>query len=251
MMKSFTVTTWSSQLPAIRNKAGIAGERGFLEKIGLFGGTFNPIHRGHLRAAVEVRQKFQLDLVYFIPSSTPPHKAPDVLAGAADRLAMIRLAIADTPFFRISEVEISRGGPSFTIDTVRSCRLNFPENTDLYLILGMDAFLEIHTWKSYRDLLQSIPFIVMPRPTEEFNQSPRGWEMLCDYLSRQISDRYRFCEKKLRCDHPDCPCIYLADIGLTDVSSTHIRHCIRTGQPIDRLVPSDVNAYIKTKGLYV
>jgi len=222
-----------------------------LKRIGLFGGTFNPLHWGHLRAADEVRKKFPLDHIYFIPSATPPHKEPEVLAGADDRLAMIRLAIADYPLFRASDVEVSRPGPSFTIDTVRYYKSNLPEETDLYLIMGFDAFLEIHTWKSYLNLLKLISFIVMSRPCKEFIKGPRGWKILEDYLCRRISDRYRFFAERSCYDHPDNPSLYLMDIGLTDISSTRIRHAVKTGLPIDRQVPPVVDAYIKTKGLYV
>jgi len=222
-----------------------------LERIGLFGGTFNPIHLGHLRAADEVRKKFPLDRIYFIPSATPPHKEPDGLAEAADRLAMIRLAIADYPLFKVSDVEVSRPGLSFTIDTVRYYKSYLPEETDLYLIMGFDAFLEIHTWRSYLDLLALIPFIVMARPGKDFVQSPQGWKILEDYLFRRISDRYRFCEERSCYDRPDTPPIYQMDIELTDVSSTRIRHSIKTGLPIDRQVPPVVSEYIKTKGLYL
>lgn len=233
------------------HKTAPAGKRGFLERIGLFGGTFNPIHWGHLRAADEVLKRYPLDRIYFIPSATPPHKAPDVLAGAADRLEMIRLAIADYPLFRASDVEVSRPGPSFTIDTVHYYKSNFPEETDLYLIMGFDTFLEIHTWKSYHDLFKLISFIVMARPCKEFIQSPQGWKILEEYLYYRISDRYRFSAERSCYDHPDNPSLYLMDIGLMDISSTQIRHAVKTGLTIDRQLPPVVNEYIKTKGLYV
>ncbi|MDF1590246.1 MAG: nicotinate-nucleotide adenylyltransferase [Desulfobacterales bacterium] len=222
-----------------------------MKRIGLFGGTFNPLHIGHLLAADEVCKKFPLDHIYFIPSATPPHKEPEVLAGADDRLAMIRLAIADYPLFSASDVEVSRPGPSFTIDTVRYYKSNLPEEIDLYLIMGFDAFLELHTWKSYLNLLKLISFIVMSRPCKAFSQSPRGWKILEEYLSRQISDRYRFSPERSCYDHPDNPSLFLMDINLTDISSTRIRRSIKTGLPIDRQVPPVVDTYIKTKGLYV
>ena len=222
-----------------------------MKRIGLFGGTFNPLHMGHLRAADEVCKKFPLDNIYFIPSATPPHKEPDVLAGAADRLAMIRLAITDYPLFRASDVEVSRPGPSFTIDTVHYYKSNLSEETGLYLIMGFDAFLEIDTWKSYLNLLKLISFIVMARPCKEFIKSPQCWKILEDYLCRRISDRYRFSAERSCYDHPDNPSIYLMDIGLTDISSTQIRRCIKSGLPIDQQVPPVVDKYIKTKGLYV
>ena len=222
-----------------------------MERIGLFGGTFNPIHLGHLRAADEVRKKFPLDRIDFIPCATPPHKEPDGLAEAVDRLEMIRLAIADYPRFNVSDVEVSRPGPSFTIDTVRCYKSHLAVETDLYLIMGFDAFLEIHTWRSYLDLLTLISFIVMARPGKDFVQSPLGWKTLEDYLHRRISDRYRFSEERSCYDRPDTPPIYPMDIELTDISSTRIRYCVQTGLSIDRQVPPVVGEYIKTKGLYL
>lgn len=222
-----------------------------MKRIGLFGGTFNPIHRGHLRAADLVRKKFSLDPVCFIPSSMPPHKEPDFLAAAQDRLAMIRLAIADNPFFIASDVEITRGGPSFTIDTVRYYQSNSSKETRFFLIMGIDAFLEIHLWRSYLDLVGLIPLIVMTRPVNKPVNGLQGRGLVEDYLHAQISDRYRFSTQGLCFEHPYAPPIYLIDVGLMDLSSSQIRNCLKNGQTVDHLVPSDVEAYIKTKGLYL
>ena len=133
-------------------------------RIGLFGGTFNPIHRGHLWAASEVIKRFNLDQFFLIPAALPPHKTPGAVANADDRLEMIHLAIADLSGLTVSDVELNRPGPSYTIDTVRHFKNTLANDSRIYLIMGLDAFLEIDTWKSYTELLEQIAFIVMARP---------------------------------------------------------------------------------------
>jgi len=222
-----------------------------LERIGLFGGTFNPIHQGHLQTAEEVRARFPLDRIHVIPSAIPPHKVPDRLAGADDRLEMIRLSILDYPNFTASDVEITRPGPSYTIDTVRHCKSIASNDIDMYLILGFDAFLEIDTWKSYLDLLRLIPFIVMGRPDERFSNEPRGWEVLENYLRHRISVKYTFSASRSGYIHPENQPVYIMDINLIDISSTQIRNRIHAGAPIHSLVSKRVEDFITTRGLYL
>ncbi len=222
-----------------------------MERIGLFGGTFNPIHRGHLHAADEVGKKFPLDRIYLIPSALPPHKAPDNLAEAADRLKMIRLAIAGIPYLKISEVELSRSGPSYTIDTVTHYQTLFPNETELYLILGIDAFLEIDTWKSYLDLLLQISFIVMSRPHEQFQDGCADKTIFNDYLYRTISKEYEFFSSNSGYHHPENKPIFILDVDPLDISSTDIRNRVQQGRSIRPLVSKAVANFIKTKGLYL
>ena len=136
--------------------------------VGLFGGTFNPIHNGHLKAIEEVLKGFSLDKSYLIPSAIPPHKEQRNLVDAKDRMEMIRLAVATCPALMesvtVSDVELKRKGPSYTIDTVCHFKSILPKDSRLYLILGLDAFLEIDTWKSYTNLFMLTSFIVIPRP---------------------------------------------------------------------------------------
>lgn len=221
-----------------------------MERIGLFGGTFNPIHEGHLRAAEEVRKRFSLDNIYFIPAAVPPHKVPDALAETTDRLAMIRLAILEYPYFSASNIEVGRPGPSFTIDTVRYFKSTLPDETILYFISGLDAFLEIDTWKSYRDLLQAVPFIVMARPHEKFTKSALGWKVLEHFLNDRVSDQYSFSTPEQCYLHPLNQPVYIVDIKLMDISSTQIRNRIKKGRSLRPLVPETVADYIKSKGLY-
>jgi nicotinate-nucleotide adenylyltransferase len=222
-----------------------------LERIGLFGGTFNPIHRGHLHAADEVEKKFPLNRIYLIPSALPPHKRPDNLAEAADRLEMIRLAIAGIPYLKVSEVELSRSGPSYTIDTVTHYQTLFPSETELYLIMGIDAFLEIDTWKSFLDLLRQISFIIMSRPHEHSKNDYADKTIFTDYLYRTISKEYEFSSSNSCYHHPENRPIFMIDVDPLDISSTEIRNRIQQGRSIRPLVSKAVANFIKAKGLYL
>ena len=220
-------------------------------RIGLFGGTFNPVHRGHLRAAVEIRQGFALDEIYLIPAALPPHKVPVELAPAADRLEMLKLAIGTDAGMKVSNVELNRSGPSFTIDTVHHFKQTLPAETRLHLILGLDAFLEIDTWKSFSELLTQIPLIVINRPNEDSAVSGVPWKIMDDYIGSQISADYTFSASRsayLASQHQP---IYLLEIAALDISSTVVRRRIGKGLPIDDLVPQKVASYIRTKGLYL
>lgn len=220
-----------------------------MRKIGIFGGTFNPVHLGHLRAAIEVRQGFGLDAVYLVPSADPPHKSSENLAPAAERFAMVRQAIEEHPGLRASDIELKRSGPSFTIDTICAFRKNLPKSVWLYLIMGIDAFRDIATWKSYQDLLHLAPVIVIDRPgieplvsegrmaIEEMINSPE----LDGYECSQDNACYLHCEKQP---------IFVFNVTPLDISSTRIRELVGKGEPIDFLVPDSVKQHITDKGLY-
>lgn len=221
-----------------------------MQHYGLFGGTFNPIHRGHLHAADELRKTFPLDRIYLIPSALPPHKRTDNLAAAADRLEMIRLAVARRDYLRVSEVELSRTGPSYTIDTVRYYKTRANDEARWYLVMGLDAFLEIDTWKSYRELMEKIPFIVLSRPDKHEQTLRRDIEAIDNYLSESLEEVYVFSPVKSCFYHTTRPPVHLIDIRPLDISSTEIRARIKAGKPIESLVPEAVNHFIKAKGLY-
>lgn len=219
-----------------------------MKKIGIFGGTFNPIHLAHLRAALEVQMGFGLDAVFLIPSATPPHKDAGAVAEAADRLEMVQRAVEDVPQLRVSDIEIKRQGPSYTIDTICAFRKLLPEEVWLYLIIGLDAFLEIATWKSYQDLLRLVPLIVISRPgiagPQDLNRAiARLIEQneLAGYECAPENPCFRHCEKQP---------IFTFNVTAMDIASTRIRDMVRRGEPIDYLVPPAVNAYIKERGLY-
>jgi len=220
-------------------------------RIGLFGGTFNPIHYGHLRAAKEVCEGFDLQTLYFIPSALPPHKDTQDVASAADRLEMTRIAVSGDPEFIPSDVELKRPGLSYTIDTVKYFKKSLNIKTDLFLVMGIDAFLEIDTWKSYADLLQIIPFIVIARPDPKWQDASRQRQVLEEFLKRRISGGYNFSSSRLGFFHADKQPIFISKLSLLDISSSTIRELIKAGRSIQSFVPPKVESYIKSKGLYI
>jgi nicotinate-nucleotide adenylyltransferase len=222
-----------------------------IQRIGLFGGTFNPLHNGHLQVAGDVRNGFELDHVLLIPAAVPPHKEMETVVSADDRLAMIRLAIGEDPMFRVSDVELKRNGPSYTIDTVNYFKSSYPKNASLFFILGLDAFLEIESWKSFRALFDAISMIVMSRAGMGKIQ---GWcrpqvEME-KLLYLRISNRYRFDERRSAFLHPEKPPVFLFDVKPCAISSTTVRYRVKHGFSIKSWVPESVGCYIKSKGLY-
>ncbi len=218
-------------------------------RVGLFGGTFNPIHQGHLSIAKEIKDNFGLDEIIFIPSAVPPHKAPTGVADISDRYEMTSLAVTGYNGFSVSDVEVRRAGPSFTIDTVSHFRSILSPHTDLYFIAGIDAFLEIHTWQSYADLLEQMPFIVMARPGIWNKESAGPWDLLKDYLDSRISEGYTVSSGCYT--HEEKKPIFIFDTTLIDISSTEIRKYIKEGRPVASMIPEKVETFIKTKGLYL
>ena len=219
-------------------------------RIGLFGGTFNPIHRGHLWAASEVIKRFNLDRIFLIPAALPPHKTPGLVAKADDRLKMINLAIADYCGLTVSDVELNRPGPSYTIDTIRHFKHTLAKDARIYLIMGLDAFLEIHTWKSHQDLLEQIAFIVIARPAEDYPDARQGWRILETYLKSTLSADYQFNSEQACYRLDGKQPVHICDIQAMDISSTKIREKVKRKQSIENLVTPEVADYIRLKGLY-
>ena len=221
-----------------------------LSKIGILGGTFDPIHLGHLRAAVEIQEGFGLDAVYLIPAAVPPHKPRQDIAAPEDRLEMLRQATEDLPELRVSDIELKRQGPSYTIDTICAFREKLPPKVWVYLIMGIDAFLEINTWKSYEDLLHIVPSIVINRPAAEGRIQP-SLENAIETLMRSGELAGYECSLSTPCyTHCDKQPIFTFNVTPMEISSTRIRELVKKGQRIDYLVPPRVQAYIQAKGLY-
>ncbi len=218
-------------------------------RIGLFGGTFNPIHSGHLSVAGETREKFDLEKIIFIPSAVPPHKETLSVADIKDRYEMTRRAVSGQEHFTVSDVEAKRSGPSFTIDTVEHFMSTSPVDTELYFIMGIDAFLEIDTWKSYRDLFSLTPFIILARPGRWHNKEDAQWKAMGDYLDAKISNGYAL--SKSCYTHKNKQPIYIFDNNMIDISSTKIRELLKNGQDVRTMVPEKVDDLIKAKGLYI
>lgn len=212
-------------------------------KIGLFGGTFDPIHWGHLRSAEEVREAFSLDRLLFIPASNPPHKKRQPTTLPWDRREMVRLAIAKNPGFALSTVELSRPGKSYSIDTIRHFYQKQGRKDSLYFILGLDAFREIGSWKDFRDIFPLCHFIVTSRPGRGNSMSLAGMP---------VAARRLFCYDPRKKVYRHENGTYLFFFKLTDIaiSASEIRDRLREGKSIRYLVPLEVETYIKKRGLY-
>ena len=214
-----------------------------MKKIGLFGGTFNPIHLGHLRSAEEIGESFELDEVIFIPASYPPHKNKGEILPASLRSEMVRLAIVDNPRFALSEVELRRPGKSYSVETIGHFRQLFGENTQLYFILGLDAFLEINTWKDYAVLFGLCHFIVMTRPGFEKNFS-------AEHLPVEVEGDFCYDPRKGGYAHPSGFFIFPREITALDISSTKIRENFQKGLSVKYLLPPSVETFIHKNKLY-
>ena len=219
-------------------------------RAGLFGGTFNPIHKGHLMVTERVIQQFSLDRLYIIPCRVPPHKFPEYLAPTAQRVRMIQLALPTDARYRLSEIEIQRSGLSYTIDTVDHFSTRIISGSALFLIMGMDAFLEIHTWKSQRRLLETVQPVVVSRCVDGRMQTSDDVSRLGDYIRSRLSGDYDYLEAQTCWQQAGGNCIHLLPTTPVDISSSQIRQRIRAGKAITDLVPAAVNAYIEQKELY-
>jgi nicotinate-nucleotide adenylyltransferase len=217
-----------------------------LQKLGILGGTFNPIHTGHLTAAEEIRNRLKLERILFIPSYLPPHKIEDVVPSAVQRMEMVRLATTGNPFFEPSEIEIDRGGRSYTIDTVEALRKIFP-GAELFFITGLDSFLEIQTWHQWERLLTLCNFVVISRPGYHFVDLAKisFMESAAHELARL--DRGELPEAKVR---SVAITIFLEMIPLFDISSTDIRNRVKAGVSIKYLLPDEIETYIITNKIY-
>ncbi|HVM32105.1 MAG TPA: nicotinate-nucleotide adenylyltransferase [bacterium] len=207
-----------------------------MNSVALFGGTFNPIHYGHLALAEEVRTKFNLDKVVFVPSGTPPHKKQADLAEAKHRFLMTNLATVGNPCFEVSSFEIDKGGKSYSIDTVNHFREAYGDKVQLYFIVGADALLEIATWKNISELVKKCRFIVVPRP---------GYD-LTKILNYHFlgSETYAMASELLEN-------VLVGETAMLDISATAIRKRVAEWKSIKYLVPEPVEQYIHHQKLYV
>lgn len=211
-------------------------------RIGILGGTFNPVHLGHLRSAEEVRERQALDQILFIPSAMPPHKRGDGLVAAAHRLAMVKLAIAGNPSFRASTIEILRRGRSYSVDTLRLLRTRMP-NAEFAFIMGIDAFREITTWKDYATIFALCNVIVTSRPPIE-ETALRA--------ALPVAVRRQFCYRGLQfeLEHRTGNRVIFERITGLDISASAIRRRLSRGSSIRYLVPPSVERYIARHRLY-
>jgi len=217
-----------------------------LKRVGVFGGTFDPPHLGHLILAEEIREAFDLAEVYFMPCNEPPHKDREDLTDAKHRFAMVVAATLHNAAFVASPIEVNRPGKSFSIDTVRELGEIMDDDTEIVFVTGLDAFLEIETWEGYEQLLELCHVIVVSRPGHGFEDVAK----LPDSISERAVD--------LRGADPGSPQefpsdgrrIFLSDAVHIDISSTDVRERIAAGLSVRYKVPAEVERYIRSHGLY-
>lgn len=206
---------------------------------GILGGTFDPIHNGHLRAGLEILQMLQLDEVRFIPCHQSAFKE-ETIACAHDRLNMIFAAIESVPAFKVDDREIKHGGKSYTIDTLKALRQEHPD-TIFNLLLGSDAFINLDGWKHWEKLLDYCHIIIMLRPGKVFNPTMDVKRFFDIHQASDLSDL----RENLH------GFIYLQDITQLDISATAIRAQLQAGYSPEFLLPESVLKYILEKKLYV
>jgi len=187
-------------------------------KIGILGGTFNPIHIGHLILADELRQKLDLDKIFFIPVYLPPHKEEKDLVSALDRLKMVRMATRGNPYFEVKDIEIKRKGKSYSIDTLKALQNQYPAGYKFFFIVGSDALNYLGDWKDIGEMTKLAKFVVASRPNYPLKELPKG--------------------------------VLPVVIEAVDISGYRIRRRLKNNESVRYLLPKEVYNYIVKKGLY-
>lgn len=199
-----------------------------MKRVGILGGTFDPVHNGHLAIAEEALTGLRLDRVLFVPAGQPWMKSDRAIAPAEHRVAIVRLAIEGNPHFGLSLIEVERHGPTYTVDTLRELCAQYGTATDLYFIMGWDGLPEFPRWKEPSEIIRLAMLVAVPRP-----HSPKPDVASLERRVPGISKRVVFLEGPL-----------------VDISATDIRERLRKGQTLGGLVPEAVEAYVREKGLY-
>jgi nicotinate-nucleotide adenylyltransferase len=195
----------------------------------LFGGSFNPIHFGHLLLADDVREQLDLDRVVFMPAGVPPHKPAGDIAPAADRYAMVKLAIADNPAFDVSDLEIRRAGPSYTVDTLAALGV---APSELFLLIGSETFLDLLTWRDPRGVAARCRLVVVPRTGSAFDRESEPSRKVVREIGLEIED------------------VLVVHATSLPISASDLRVRAAEGRSLRYRVPPAVAAYIAERGLY-
>ena len=221
-----------------------------VSRVGLFGGTFDPVHVGHLHMAEEIKKAFDLEKIIVIPAAAPPHKKWKTVSNPGDRLHMVRLCFEDKDGFQVSDVELQRNGLSFTIDTLNFFISRHYGRIELMMMVGTDAFYEIHTWRRFDDILSLVPLIVTMRPEPDTGNAVFPIERMGRYLKNHVACDYRWDEGKQAFYHDQGQPIYLFKGALWHVSSTDIRKRLHNKEDVTSMLSPKVYDYIVEKGLY-
>lgn len=197
-------------------------------KIGIMGGSFDPIHLGHLIVAEYAKEKFQLENVIFIPTGTPPHKDKQKMSCNKHRYEMTRLSIEDNLDYKICDLETKNMKTSYTIDTLKLIKEDYPDS-DIYFILGLDSFKNLESWKGYKDILSNYKIIIAER---------------LDSQEKDVYEKYKFYKENYPAN------IFFLEGPIIEISSTEIRERVKNGYSVKYLVRDEVNEYIKNNNLY-
>lgn len=203
--------------------------------IGIFGGTFDPVHYGHLRPAREVMSTLSLQKLFLVPASTPPHRQPPVV-DAAQRLQMTQLAVTEFPELTVDDGEIQRGGTSYTVDTLQTYRQLYPQ-TPMCLLVGSDVFASLETWHQWQRIPELAHLVVMQRPHHKADAIPQWSE---DRVTQEISELSTTLAGK----------VYRCAVTLQDISATAVRQAIGRHADVAHMVPAPVLQYIQQHHLY-
>ena len=198
-----------------------------MQRIGVIGGTFDPIHYGHLAAAEEARVRVNLEKVLFVVALLPPHKLDEDVTPVEHRLAMVRLGIASNPHFEISLVDVDRPGPSFTVDTISMLQEQWGPDTELFFVMGLDSLVEVPTWHQPERLIRLCHLVAVSRP--RFEVDMRQLEASVSGISSRVE---------------------IIDMPEVDISSSDLQRRVKEGLPIKYQVPEEVERYIIEHRLY-
>ncbi len=211
-------------------------------RLGIFGGTFDPVHLGHLRAAEEALDILELDEMIFVPAAVPPHKPGGKILSFQSRWRMLELALAGNSRFRLSDLEQRMPGKSYTVHSLRQLRNENP-GAELFFLVGCDAFFEMDTWYEFKEIFRLAGIVVLCRPECCEN------EML-EFVSKRVSQLYRIVHENREIRHPVLCSVYGLQNTRIDISSTRIRELAAEGRSVRYLVPNSVWSYIGENGLY-
>jgi len=211
-------------------------------RIGILGGTFDPVHLGHLRTAEEIGQGLGLERVYLIPAASPPHKMHDPITPFDHRLAMVRLGVRESALLEALDLEGRRAGLSYSFDTLKELKSRFGMNAEIFFLVGSDAFLEIRTWKNYRKLFDYAHFVIIPRIGYDLETLHNFVSGLDQSVKKQQDENVY--------TMPSGNHVIIYQCTLLDISGTGIRDMVRRGKSITFLVPEAVRTYIFREGLY-
>ncbi len=213
-----------------------------MQRLAVYGGTFDPFHLGHLVPTIRAQETFRFDAVVFVPARTPPHKPGQRLPSATHRLVMVAMATLPYERFFASQEEVFTEGPNYTVDTVRRFRKRYPDQI-LYFLLGSDSFSQISTWEGWQELTELAHLVVLHRP--------HMWgEELRSHLPVELLPRLQVVAPFERVPDPSDRTIYLLEHEPFPISATSIRDRQRQGRPIRELVPHEVHSYIEKYRLY-